>query len=453
MVAEIDAITTGVGARVPVSVRNLRFNGPVRVVVTHLTPDAPGYGAVLLSLPSRPEVAIDCSVAYGEVTRVPWLRGELERTMQQRIASDFLWPRRVVVPAIREGTLNETVLPAATLDELQRDDPLLRAFTAREPNVRTVTSLGLAPGSYLEGDEKEDEKPAFNVNLNTLNLNFDFTDFGEFNWTHQLQAAGIGVTSAFSDAGEKNDNETTTPWWASVGQGLQAAGSAIGRGLQPAGSAIANATAGVTNATVRFVRPAGSAIANATGLTDATKAVTDSANAFAGGVTDATKAVTDSANAIANYTAVAGSALADATAAGEALVNSTSATLTAAGEALVNVDSNVKNTLSAFEPRMPSRSSRDNATAAAPRNAEGEAVASMAAATLEADAGLLAQGSSRNQSSSLLQRVLLSGKSRPPFAGAFNGRVVSKGTITGEQDVTVPAIPGEPVAKDADEWW
>ena len=30
MVAEVDAITAGVGARVPVSVRNLRFDGPVR---------------------------------------------------------------------------------------------------------------------------------------------------------------------------------------------------------------------------------------------------------------------------------------------------------------------------------------------------------------------------------------------------------------------------------------
>ena len=54
-------------------------------------------------------MAIDCSVAYGEVTRVPWLRGELERSMQQHISSEFLWPRRVVVPAFREGTLNETV--------------------------------------------------------------------------------------------------------------------------------------------------------------------------------------------------------------------------------------------------------------------------------------------------------------------------------------------------------
>jgi hypothetical protein len=58
MVAEVDAITTAVGARVPVSVRNLRFDGPVRLIVTDLTAAAPGYGAVLLSLPTRPEVAI-----------------------------------------------------------------------------------------------------------------------------------------------------------------------------------------------------------------------------------------------------------------------------------------------------------------------------------------------------------------------------------------------------------
>ena len=103
--------------------RNLRFDGPVRLVVTHLTATAPGYGAVpvrmggrcssacppsnpnpspspnpnpnpnpnpdpdqvLLSLPARPEVSIDCSIAYGEVTRVPWLRSELERSLQQQI--------------------------------------------------------------------------------------------------------------------------------------------------------------------------------------------------------------------------------------------------------------------------------------------------------------------------------------------------------------------------------
>ena len=47
------------GARVPVSVRNVRFVGPVRVVVTHLIPEDPGYGAILLSLPSLPELSLE----------------------------------------------------------------------------------------------------------------------------------------------------------------------------------------------------------------------------------------------------------------------------------------------------------------------------------------------------------------------------------------------------------
>ena len=42
---------------------------------------------MLLSLPTRPEVSIDCSIAYGEVTRVPWLRSELERSLQQHVAT------------------------------------------------------------------------------------------------------------------------------------------------------------------------------------------------------------------------------------------------------------------------------------------------------------------------------------------------------------------------------
>ena len=186
LVAEIDATTTGVGARVPVSARNLRFNGPVRVIVTDLTPDAPGYGAVLLSLPSRPEVAIDCSVAYGEVTRVPWLRGELERYMQQHIASEYLWPRRVVAPAFREGTLNETVLLEAQLEELTRDDPLLRAFAARDPNAPTTALRRAVDEADIPSDA-----PAFNINLGVLGpeLMSAVTDFQEFNWTQQLQAA------------------------------------------------------------------------------------------------------------------------------------------------------------------------------------------------------------------------------------------------------------------------
>ena len=66
------------GAQVPVSVRNLRFVGPVRVLVTDLMAESPGYGAILLSLPAPPEISLEVIVAGADVTKVPFFRDELE---------------------------------------------------------------------------------------------------------------------------------------------------------------------------------------------------------------------------------------------------------------------------------------------------------------------------------------------------------------------------------------
>ena len=63
----------------PVSIKNLRFSGPVRVVVTHLTAEAPGYGAVLLSLPAPPEIGLDVRIAGADVTKVPFFRDEVRQ--------------------------------------------------------------------------------------------------------------------------------------------------------------------------------------------------------------------------------------------------------------------------------------------------------------------------------------------------------------------------------------
>ena len=78
---------------IPVSVRNVAFKGPVRVIVTHLMREAPGYGALLVSLPAPPTIGLDVRVAGGEVTRVPWFRDELERALQQAIADKMHWPQ------------------------------------------------------------------------------------------------------------------------------------------------------------------------------------------------------------------------------------------------------------------------------------------------------------------------------------------------------------------------
>ena len=58
LVAEIEMVTKPIGARVPVSVRNVRFEGTVRAVLTPLVPGGPGYGAMLLSLPAPPEIGV-----------------------------------------------------------------------------------------------------------------------------------------------------------------------------------------------------------------------------------------------------------------------------------------------------------------------------------------------------------------------------------------------------------
>ena len=59
LVAEIEMVTKPIGARVPVSVRNVRFEGTVRAVLTPLVPGGPGYGAMLLSLPAPPALKME----------------------------------------------------------------------------------------------------------------------------------------------------------------------------------------------------------------------------------------------------------------------------------------------------------------------------------------------------------------------------------------------------------
>ena len=97
--AELELTTAGpLGARVPCSVANVRFAGPVRLIATPLVETPPGFGALLVSLPSVPRVGLDVKVAGGEVTKVPWLRQEIIDAIQESIAKDLLWPNRMVLP-------------------------------------------------------------------------------------------------------------------------------------------------------------------------------------------------------------------------------------------------------------------------------------------------------------------------------------------------------------------
>ena len=61
----------------------MRFEGTLRAVLAPLMAGGPGYGALLLSLPARPAVGMEVRVVGGEITRVPWLRAELEKNLIQ----------------------------------------------------------------------------------------------------------------------------------------------------------------------------------------------------------------------------------------------------------------------------------------------------------------------------------------------------------------------------------
>ena len=274
------------------------------------------------------------------------------------------------------------------------------------------------------------------------------------------------LTSAFSDAGDAV-NATTTPWWAAVGQGLQA----VGGGLQVAGSFVANVTSGTGSA----ISGATGAIANATAAaaSGTGTAISGAGSAISGGAANATAAVT---SATARITKPAGSAFAGATG---AVSNATAAAGSWSGSAIVNVTEGVTSSLSAFEPRLP-RPRRRRGNASTSVDSKGQPLSEKIAAEFSegskdskgskgrlaevahagpasrlAEAVVVTRGRRRKGNSTLLERVLLSGGSVPPFA---NGRVVERAvseeaTAPAQNATTVPAGFGEPAAQDPDEWW
>lgn len=129
LVAEIDVVTPArvpwLRPRVPVTVSNIKFAGTVRLVLTPLTDAPPGFGAMLLSLAAPPKVELEVRVAGGELTKLPWLRGEIEKIVQMAIREHLLWPRRHVIPAIEQGL--EPLLSKPELKALDSEDPMLRA--------------------------------------------------------------------------------------------------------------------------------------------------------------------------------------------------------------------------------------------------------------------------------------------------------------------------------------
>lgn len=127
LTAKILVITKRFGFKVPVTIKDVRFAGTVRVQLTPLTKTPPGYGAALVSFPSVPEIGLNVNVAGGEVTKVPWLRDELLAGIEKSIESELLWPKRNVIPSKTFIAGGRFILDRSDLEELTEHDPFLEA--------------------------------------------------------------------------------------------------------------------------------------------------------------------------------------------------------------------------------------------------------------------------------------------------------------------------------------
>ena len=120
---------------IPVTLKNCRFEGVVRVILTPLTDEPPGFGAALVSFPQAPSIELDFTVSSVEVTKkFPWLKADLLKELQKSIANEFLWPKRVIIPSGVVPKTPKPMLTRAELEQLSTTDPLLRAENGVDAN-------------------------------------------------------------------------------------------------------------------------------------------------------------------------------------------------------------------------------------------------------------------------------------------------------------------------------
>ena len=165
---------------VPVSLKNARVEGTVRLVLTPLGSEGPGFGASLVSFAKKPAIGLDLRVAGGEVTKVPWLKKELEGGVLQGLEDTMLWPKRVVAPADDER--GRPLLSAEKLAALVNDDPLLRLERELEEK-RSV--LGVT--------DDEDDAKAFLIELNPPEVRREETKPPR--WQRQLEGIKKGIAA------------------------------------------------------------------------------------------------------------------------------------------------------------------------------------------------------------------------------------------------------------------
>jgi len=162
MEAKLFLVTRTLGLRLPVDIRNVSFDGCLRVELTPLVDDPPGYGAAIVSLPSVPAINLSVRVAGAMITKVPWLKTEILKEIEKSIREEVLWPKRMIVPTVT--TNNRLLVPASVLDALKTNDPFINAevkMSEEQPLIKQYLEKFKADPDAVATvvDVKMDEKP------------------------------------------------------------------------------------------------------------------------------------------------------------------------------------------------------------------------------------------------------------------------------------------------------
>lgn len=144
---EVKVTTKKLGLVLPVRLYNVKLKGLLRILLTPLLDEPPGFGAIVTSFVNPPKVErlqMDVAGVERAIGKVPWLRDELLTQLDQAFRDNLVWPKRTVQPSLRPNP-NSTLLDANQIEMLQHTDPFLRAELDEGKNGDSLSQQAVAP--------------------------------------------------------------------------------------------------------------------------------------------------------------------------------------------------------------------------------------------------------------------------------------------------------------------
>lgn len=174
--------------------------------------EPPGYGAILVSLTSPPDLSLDVQVLGTELTKFRFLKAEINQLIQKGIAENLLWPRRNVIPVesnspVNVGPFGNSMGKGHLLSREQ-----LKMLESSDPLLDIEKSLANAD-SELVRDINEKRKQLDQLSERAITINEEDEDSVK-NVTDTTTTEKDGVLSRNDGAHSIDDRvKTTKVWW------------------------------------------------------------------------------------------------------------------------------------------------------------------------------------------------------------------------------------------------